>query len=81
MISSWQPVNSQDNDVHEVFKFIEEAVLTNAFIVEREDGSVVGYNCSVEKRGRKLVVVPSEKQIVNLHQNLKSRYKVVFKKQ
>lgn len=80
MISSWQPVNSQDNDVHEVFKFIEEAVLTNAFIVEREDGSVVGYNCSVEKRGRKLVVVPSEKQIVNLHQNLKSRYKVVFKK-
>lgn len=80
MISSWQPVNSQDNDVHEVFKFIEEAVLTNAFIVEREDGSVVGYNCSVEKRGRRLIVVPSEKQIVNLHQNLKSRYKVVFKK-
>lgn len=80
MISSWQPVNSQDNDVHEVFKFIEEAVLTNAFIVEREDGSVVGYNCSVEKKGRRLLVVPSEKQIVNLHQNLKSRYKVVFKK-
>ena len=80
MISSWQPVNSQDNDVHEVFKFIEEAVLTNAFIVEREDGSVVGYNCSVEKRGRRLIVVPAEKQIVNLHQNLKSRYKVVFKK-
>ena len=80
MISSWQPVNSQDNDVHEVFKFIEEAVLTNAFIVEREDGSVVGYNCSVEKRGRRLLVVPSEKQIVNLHQNLKSRYKVVFNK-
>lgn len=80
MISSWQPVNSQDNDVHEVFKFIEEAVLTNAFIVEREDGTVVGYNCSVEKRGRRLIVVPAEKQIVNLHVNLKSRYKVAFKK-
>ena len=80
MISSWQPVNSQDNDVHEVFKFIEEAVLTNAFIVEREDGTVVGYNCSVEKRGRRLIVVPAEKQIVNLHKNLKSKYKVVFKK-
>jgi hypothetical protein len=80
MISSWQPVNSQDNDVHEVFKFIEEAVLTNAFIVEREDGTVVGYNCSVEKRGRRLVVVPAEKQIVNLHVNLKSKYKVAFKK-
>lgn len=80
MISSWQPVNSQDNDVHEVFKFIEEAVLTNAFIVEREDGTVVGYNCSIEKRGRRLIVVPAEKQIVNLHKNLKSKYKVVFKK-
>ena len=80
MISSWQPVNSQDNDVHEVFKFIEEAVLTNAFIVEREDGTVVGYNCSVEKRGRRLIVVPAEKQIVNLHTNLKSKYKVAFKK-
>ena len=80
MISSWQPVNSQDNDVHEVFKFIEEAVLTNAFIVEREDGTVGGYNCSVEKRGRRLIVVPAEKQIVNLHMNLKSKYKVAFKK-
>ena len=80
MISSWQPVNSQDNDVHEVFKFIEEAVLTNAFIVEREDGTLVGYNCSVEKRGRRLIVVPAEKQIVNLHMNLKSKYKVAFKK-
>ena len=80
MISSWQPVNSQDNDVHEVFKFIEEAVLTNAFIVEREDGTVVGYNCSVEKRGRRLIVVPAERQIVNLHMNLKSKYKVAFKK-
>ena len=80
MISSWQPVNSQDNDVHEVFKFIEEAVLTNAFIVEREDGTVVGYNCSVEKRGRRLIVLPAEKQIVNLHKNLKSKYKVAFKK-
>jgi hypothetical protein len=79
MISSWQPVNSQDNDVHEVFKFIEEAVLTNAYIVERENGDVVGYNCSVERKGRRLIVTPNEKQIVNLHQNLKSDYKVIFK--
>ena len=79
MISSWQPVNSQDNDVHEVFKFIEEAVLTNAYIVEREDGAVVGYNCGVERKGRRLIVTPNEKQIVNLHKNLKSDYKVIFK--
>ena len=79
MISSWQPANSQDNDVHEVFKFIAEAVLVNAYVVEREDGSVVGYNCKVERKGRRLIVTPYEKQIVNLHTNLKSDYKVIFK--
>ena len=42
-------------------------------------GDVVGYNCSVEYKGRRLIVTPNEKQIVNLHQNLKSDYKVIFK--
>ena len=79
MISSWQPINSQDNDVHEVFKFIAEAVLTKAYIVERQDGTIAGYNCKVDKRGKKLIVTPIEKQITDLHQNLKSDYKVVFK--
>ena len=81
MISSWQPVNSQDNDVHEVFKFIEEAVLSNAFIVEREDGSIAGYNCRVSRHGRRLVVEPYERQIVNLHTNIRSDYKVIFNTQ
>ncbi len=72
MISSWQPRNSQDNDVHEVFKFLGEAFLTNAFIVEREDGEIVGYNCKVVKKGRCLHVIPDESQIVHLHSNMKS---------
>jgi hypothetical protein len=79
MISSWQPVNSQDNDVHEVFKFIEEAVLTNAYVLEREDGDIVGYNCKVTRKGDTLHVIPSERQIVNLHTNLHSDYKIKFK--
>lgn len=79
MISSWQPVNSQDNDVHEVFKFMEEAVLTRAYVVERVDGSLAGYNCRVERKGRRLIVVPLEKQISELHLNLKSEYKVDFR--
>lgn len=71
MISDWQPVNTQDNDVHEVFKMIGEAALEHAFVVERKDGSLGGYNCQVTRRGRKLIVVPTEPQIRRVHFNVK----------
>ena len=67
MVSSWQPFNTCDNDVHEVFKFLAEAVLTNAFVVLRADGSIGTYNCSAERRGRCLYVAPSESQIMHLY--------------
>ena len=67
MVSSWQPFNTCDNDVHEVFKFIAEAVLTNAFVAERPDGGILAYNCSVVRKGRNLFVTPSEPQIRSLY--------------
>ena len=67
MVSSWQPFNTCDNDVHEVFKFLAEAVLTNAFVVLRADGSIGTYNCSAERRGRRLHVTPDEAQITHLY--------------
>ena len=81
MISDWQGVNTQDNDVHEVFKFLSEAMLTNAFVVERADGSVVGYNCRVTRRGDTLEVKADEKQMTNLHCNLRNAYKISFRGQ
>lgn len=78
MISDWQPVNTQDNDVHELFKCMGETVLTNAFIVEREGGEVVGYNCGIKRQGNRLDVMPFEKQVVNLHYNLKHPFEVTF---
>lgn len=78
MISDWQTVNTQDNDVHEVFKFLGEAMLANAFVVERADGTVVGYNCKVTSRGGTLYVDADEKQITNLHCNLRKAHKVSF---
>ncbi len=81
MISDWQGVNTQDNDVHEVFKFLSEAMLTNAFVVERADGTIVGYNCRVTRRGHTLEVKADEKQMTNLHCNLRSAYKVSFRGQ
>ena len=78
MISDWQTVNTQDNDVHELFKFMGESMLTNAFIVERSDGSIKGYNCSVINKGGRLVVTADEKQMTNLHCNLKKSHTITF---
>ena len=79
MISDWQTVNSQDNDVHELFKFIGESMLTNAFVVEHEDGQLYGYNCTVRKQADKWMVEPMEKQMTNLHCNLRHAHKIAFR--
>ena len=78
MVSDYQTVNVCDNDVHEAFKFIAEAVLTRAFILERPDGSIGAYNCKVRRRGKTLIVKADEKQIKELSVNLKSDYEVRF---
>lgn len=78
MIADWQTIVSSDNDVHECFKFIAEAVLCNAFFVERPDGSFGAYNCSVVKEGKNLLVTADEPQIKNLHVNLLTTQKIVF---
>lgn len=78
MISNWQTVNTQDNDVHEVFKCIGETMLTNAFVVERPDGSIVGYNCTATRQGDRITVKASERQITNVHCNLKHAFTVAF---
>ncbi len=76
MISDWQTVNTQDNDVHELFKFIGEAMLTNAFVVEREDGLLYGYNCRAYKSGNVWNIEPTERQITHIHCNLKNEQTV-----
>lgn len=78
MISDWQTVNSSDNDVFEVFKFIAESVFTNAFIVEREDGSLGAYNCRIERTGNKLKVTPSEPQIDSLIVSASTPFSISF---
>lgn len=78
MISDWQTINTQDNDVHELFKCIGETMLTNAFIIERENGEILGYNCQVTRQGNQLTVKATEKQITNLHCNLRNAFSVRF---
>lgn len=59
-----------DNFTHEIFKCMEEMALGNAYVLVREDGTHLGYNCRVEREGEALVVTPTEERVVRLHINL-----------
>lgn len=76
MISNMMFFNTQDNDVHEVFKFIGEAFLNNAFVVERNDGSLKGYNCEVKRVDDIIEITPIEKLVEKIHLNVKGKNKV-----
>ena len=62
-----------DNDVHEVFKCMEETVLKKAYIYENEDGTFLTYGCKVQKEGDLLKVELSE-VAEELIYNLKTTY-------
>lgn len=53
-----------DNDVHEVFKAMEETVLTKAYVAEEWDGKWKVYNARAILNGNLLQVIPAE-DIVN----------------
>lgn len=61
-----------DNDVHEIFKCLEETVLTSAYIVEHGTGEFACYNCTGTVEGDSLTVRPHELQIKSVHFNLKA---------
>lgn len=50
-----------DNDVHEIFKCMEETVLGKAFAHKNEDGSFLTYGCSVVQEENTVRVVPYQK--------------------
>ncbi len=53
-----------DNDVHEIFKCLEEVALTSAYVVINADGSIETWNCQAVQTNGVVVVTPSE-DIVN----------------
>lgn len=70
MIADWFYANSSDNDVHEHFKCMEELILTSAYVIEREDGSIKGYNCEVSKTKNGITITPREDIVQKVHLNL-----------
>lgn len=56
-----------DNDVHEIFKCMEETVLNKAFAHRNEDGSFLTYGCTVvqEENGVRIVPYQETAQIIS----------------
>ena len=59
-----------DNDVHEIFKCMEETVLGKAFVHENEDGSFLTYGCTVVRENGKVRILPinNSKEIICIFQ-------------
>lgn len=68
---------SCDNDVHEHFRVLTEQFIPNAFVLEREDGSLRTMNCQVNREGSTLTVKLDEDVISRVHFNLKNKYNIV----
>jgi hypothetical protein len=76
MVSDWFHANTSDNDVHEIFKCMEEVALGKAYILERKDGSLLTYNCSVIKKGNQLILSSNDDRLFKAHFNLKKKYRI-----
>ena len=63
---------SGDGIPYEIFKAMEEIAVTQAFVLERADGSLVGYNCRVAQKDDHLEVKPAEAVVRRVHVNLKN---------
>jgi predicted alpha-1,2-mannosidase len=66
----WEPDGGCcDNDVHEIFKCLEEVVLTNACVMVMPGGEIKAYNCRAAFKNRVLEIIPMEKFVNNVNVN------------
>jgi len=68
-----------DNDVHEIFKCLEEVALTSAYVVERPGGELAAWNCTVESKEGALSVSPAESIVEKVHLNLQKPRRVTVR--
>lgn len=58
-----------DNTVQEIFKAMEECALTSAYVLVRDNGSLLAYNCRAELKKGTLSIVPAEAIVSKIHVN------------
>lgn len=58
-----------DNTVQEIFKAMEECALTSAYVLVRDDGSLLAYNCRAERKKGVIHITPAEAVVSKIHIN------------
>ena len=64
-----------DNDVHEIFKCMEETVMYKAFLHENEDGTFLCYGCKAESKNG-VLQIETEKNVKTLVYSLRKSYRL-----
>jgi len=72
----WGPGGACDNDVHEIFKAMEEVALNSAFVVIDPNRQIEAWNCRVRRQGKLLEVFPAEAIVNRVHVNTRGDTKV-----
>jgi hypothetical protein len=65
-----------DGIPYEIFKAMEEIVVIQAFVIERADGTIIGYNCKASLKDKTIEVLPAEAMVQRVHVNLKTPRRV-----
>jgi hypothetical protein len=66
-----------DNDVHEIFTAMEEVALTSAYVIERENGKIVSWNCkaTINSDGA-ITILPNDDVVCRVHLNFRNQHQV-----
>ena len=76
MVSFGKKGGAGDHTTFEIFKAMEECVLTSAYVIVKEDGYVRSWNCQATLRNGTLTVVPAEGVVEKVHINTACPLKV-----
>ena len=62
------------NDVHEIFSAMEEVTLTSAYMLERENGEIITWNCRATRdTGGSITILLNDDIISSVNINLKKK--------
>ncbi|MDR3713750.1 MAG: hypothetical protein P4L51_13095 [Puia sp.] len=69
LVNNHISLTATDNDVHEIFKCLDELVLDKAYLFQKKDGAWITWNCKAVFRNGILSVRPSSSRIRSIHIN------------
>ena len=82
MVNNHISLTATDNDVHEIFKCLNELVIDKAYVFQKNDGTFITWNCKARLSDGKLFIQPASGIVRYVHVNTprKARIEVDFQK-